>query len=101
MRSLKLTDTFAVSRILKKMHIRPDVKEGMSQEQLGADLLFKFIENIGEAEEEVTAFLADLNEISVEEFKKLDFDEGWKLLEEFKNLKGLKSFFMQVGKLMK
>jgi hypothetical protein len=101
MRSLKLKDAFAVSRILKKMHIRPDVKEGMSQEQLGADLLFKFVENIGEAEEEVLSFLADLKEIKASELAEMDFEEFMTIIEEFKNLKGLKSFFTQVGKLMK
>jgi hypothetical protein len=31
----------------------------------------------------------------------MDFDEFLSIIEEFKNLKGLKSFFTQVGKLMK
>jgi hypothetical protein len=101
MRSLKLKDAFSVSRILKKMHIRPEVKEGMSQEQLGADLLFKFIENIGEAEEEVLTFLADLKEMKASELAEMDFEEFLTIIEEFKNLKGLQSFFTQVGKLMK
>jgi hypothetical protein len=101
MRSLKLKDAFSVSRILKKMHIRPDVKEGTSQEQLGADLLFKFVENIGEAEEEVLSFLADLKEMKAADLAEMDFEEFMTIIEEFKNLKGLKSFFSQVGKLMK
>jgi len=101
MRNLKFQDTFAVARILKKMHIRPDVKDGMTQEQLGADLIFKFVENIGEAEEEVLAFLADLNGMEPKELAELDFEETVKMIEEFKNIKGLRSFFQQVGKLMK
>lgn len=101
MRNLKLKDAFAVSRILKKMHIRPDVKDGMTQEQLGADLVFKFVENIGEAEDEVLALLADLNGMEAEKLAELDFEESAKLIEEFKNLKGLQGFFQQVGKLMK
>ena len=101
MRNLKLKDAFAVSRILKKMHIRPDVAEGMSQEQLGADLVFKFVENIGEAEEEVLAFLADLKGMKPDELAELDFEEMANMIEDFKNLKGLQGFFQQVGKLMK
>lgn len=101
MRSLKLKDAFAVSRILKKMHIRPDVKEGMTQEQLGADLIFKFVENIGEAEEEVLSFLADLKEMKPKELAELDFEEFANIIDEFKELKGLQGFFQQVGKLMK
>ncbi|WP_423408019.1 hypothetical protein AABM38_20455 [Heyndrickxia sp. MSNUG] len=101
MRNLKLKDAFAVSRILKKMHIRADVKDGMTQEQLGADLVFKFVENIGEAEEEVLALLADLKGMKPDELAEADFEELTNLIEEFKNLKGLQSFFQQVGKLMK
>lgn len=101
MRQLKLKDAFAVSRILKKMHIRPDVKDGMTQEQLGADLLFKFVENIGEAEEEVLTLLADLKGVKADELAELDFEESAKLIEDFKNIKGLQGFFLQVGKLMK
>lgn len=101
MRNLKLKDTFAVSRILKKMHIRPDVTKGVTQEQLGADLLFKFIENIGEAEDEVLALLADLKGMNAEELAEQDFEEMANLIEDFKNLKGLSGFFQQVGKLMK
>jgi replication fork clamp-binding protein CrfC len=101
MRNLVLKDAFAVSRILKKMQIRPEVKEGTTQEQVGADLIFKFVENIGEAEEEVTALLADLKGVNPEELANMDFEEVANLIEDFKNLKGLQSFFQQVGKLMK
>jgi hypothetical protein len=101
MRDLKLKDAFTVSRILKKMKIRPEVEGDISQQELGAQILFKFVESIGDAEEEVTAFLADLHGKKADEFKELGLDEFVTLLEEFKNLKGLKSFFQQVGKLMK
>lgn len=101
MRSLKLKDTFAVSRILKKMKIRPEVTDEISQSELGAQIIFKFVESIGDAEEEVTAFLADLKEIKVEELQEKDFDELATIIEEFKNLKGIQGFFTQVGKLMK
>lgn len=101
MRELKLKDAFSVSRILKKMKIRPEVGEDISQQELGAQLLFKFIESIGDAEEEVTSFLADLKGIKPEEFKELGLEEFMTIIEEFKELKGLKGFFSQVGKLMK
>lgn len=100
MRQLKFKDTFTVSRILKKMKIKPDVKDGITQEEFGAAILFKFIENLGDAEEEVTAFLADLKGIKSEELSELDMDQFGEIIEEFKNLKGLQGFFMQVGKLM-
>jgi hypothetical protein len=101
MRSLKLKDAFAVSRILKKMNIRPDITDGITQEQLGAELIFKFVENLGDAEDEVTALLADLIGEEVSVLKDKEFDELLSIIEEFKNLKGIKSFFTQVGKLMR
>jgi hypothetical protein len=101
MRELKLTDAFAVSRILKKMKIRPEVTENITQQELGAQLIFKFIEGIGDAEEEVIAFLASLKEMKPEELKELGLEEFLNILEEFKSLKGLNGFLQQVGKLMK
>jgi hypothetical protein len=101
MRNLKLKDAFAVSRILKKMHIRPDIVEGMSEQQFGTELVMKFVENIGEAEEEVLAFIADLKGMEPDKLAELDFEEAATLIEDFKNLKGLQGFFTQVGKLMK
>jgi hypothetical protein len=101
MRELKLKDAFSVSRILKKMKIRPEVGEDISQQELGAQIMFKFVEGIGEAEEEVTTLLADLKGMKPDEMKELGLEESLKLIEEFKELKGLKGFFTQVGKLMK
>lgn len=101
MRALKLPDVFTVSRILKKMNIKPDFKSIQSSDQLGIELILKFVEGIGDAEEEVTSFLADLKGMKVEEIKQLDFEQSAELLKEFQELPGLKSFFMSVGKLMK
>lgn len=101
MRNLVFKDAFAVSRILKKMHIRPEIKDGMTQEQLGADLVFKFFESLGDAEEEVLAFIADLKGIKPDELANMDFDQVSAIIDEFKEIKGLQSFFTQVGKLMK
>lgn len=101
MRNLVFKDTFTVSRILKKMNIRPNVVEGMTQEQFGAEIFFKFIENIGDAEGEVLSFIADLKGMKPDELANLDFDQVATVIDEFKEMKGLKGFFTQVGKLMK
>lgn len=101
MRNLKLPDAFTVSRILKKMNIKPDFKGIQTGEQLGIELILKFVEGIGDAEEEVIAFLADLKGMKVEDLKELDFEKSAELLKEFQEIPGLKSFFMSVGKLMK
>lgn len=101
MRSLKFTDVFTVSRILKKMNIKIDFQSIQSGDQLGIELILKFMEGIGDAEEEVTAFFADLKGVKTKEIKELDFEQSAELLKEFQELPGLKSFFMSVGKLMK
>lgn len=101
MRNLKFKDTFTLSRILKKMRIRPEMQDGMTQEQFGTELVFKFVENLGEAEEEVLMFIADLKGMDAKELADLDIEEVANLIDEFRNLKGLQSFFQQVGKLMK
>lgn len=83
------------------MHIRPEIKDGVTQEQFGADLVFNFLENIGEAEEEVLGFIADLKGIKPDELANMDFEQVGTIIDEFKQMKGLKGFFTQVGKLMK
>lgn len=101
MRSLKFTDVFTVSRILKKMQIKPNFSADHTQESLGAEIIIKFFENLGDAEEEVTSFLADLKGMSKEDFQKLSFEESAKVLQEFKEMPGLKGFLDSVTKLMK
>jgi hypothetical protein len=100
MRNLQFKDVFTVSRILKKMQLKFDVK-GLTQEELGAKLIYQFVENIGEAEEEVTNFLADLKGIDKARLQSSPIDEIFSLIEEFKKLPGLSAFFTQVGKSMK
>lgn len=100
MRNLELRDVFTLSRILKKMQLKIDTK-GFSAEELGNNLLFQFIENIGEAEKEVTEFLADLKGIDVERLRSSSIEEVFAMIDEFKELPGLNTFFTQVGKSMK
>ncbi|WP_025027760.1 hypothetical protein [Caldalkalibacillus mannanilyticus] len=101
MRKLTFPDVFKVSRILKKMKIRPEILEDSSQESVGLDIIMKFLENLGDAEEEVTAFLADLKEMSMEEFKQLDLEQTAEVIKEFSEIPGLQSFLKVVSKSMK
>jgi hypothetical protein len=100
MRELKFTDVFTVSRILKKMNIRAEFQAAMSAQQVGIVLMQQVMESLGEAEKEVTAFLADMKGIKESEIKKLTLDETFDLIEEFRSQPQLTSFFARVSKLM-
>jgi hypothetical protein len=98
MRALKTKDIFTVSRILKKMKIKPEVNQDTTQAQLGVELMIQFVQNLGEAEEEVSAFFADLKGITPAEFAELDLEETAEIINEFKQLKGLNAFLSQAFK---
>lgn len=98
MRKLKGTDIFAMSKILKKMGIKPDVKKGMTQEQLGVDMFVMVLENIHLAEDEINEFMSGLIGISKEEFAELELEEMMDIFAQFKEQKGLDTFFKQLGK---
>jgi hypothetical protein len=108
MRDLKFPDVFAVIRIIKKAGISRQVRtifaesgEETSQKELGAKFLFSVIENLAEAQTEITEFLASLKETNKEEVEKLSLEETMELLTDFLNHPGLKSFLSSVSKLMK
>ncbi|WP_100406265.1 hypothetical protein [Bacillus solitudinis] len=101
MRSLVFKDVFTMSRILKKMQIKPEYKKSMSQEELGIEIMLKVVEGIGDAEQEVTAFLADLKGIDVGRLATFDAEETFALIEEFKEHPQVNSFLQRAIKLMK
>ena len=98
MRSLKTSDIFVMSRILKKMNIDLDIKDGMTESQAGAMFIQKIAENLYLAENEVNEFMGELVGMSGEEFNELDIEQTFKYFNEFKNQKGLKTFFKLASK---
>lgn len=98
-RPLVGNDIFKLSRILKKMEIKFDVKEGMTQEQLGAELIMKAFENLHLAQKEVNEFMGSLIGIDGKAFGELPISEYFEYLEKFKDIKNIKSFFTQAEKL--
>lgn len=82
MRSLKTSDLFALTRIIKKMDIKSDIKaltkdiSSLSDEDklkakdaLNIDLMLLFVENIGSAEKEIYKFLSDLSGVEAKEIE--------------------------------
>lgn len=105
MRKLKTSDLFGLSKILKKMDIKSDIKAlakdvtGLSDEEkakasqeLQIDLAMLFVENIGSAEKEIYNFLADITENTVEKIKDMDLGDFINLIKELFSQEGLGSF---------
>lgn len=95
MRNLKTSDLFTLSRIIKKMNIKEDIKllakdiTGLSNEEkkkaeqsMQIDLTMLFAENIGSAEAEVYKLFADLTDQTVKDIKDMDLDKFIELIQE-------------------
>lgn len=94
MRSLQTSDLFSLTRIIKKMDIKNDIKAlskditALSDEEklkakdsFNIDLMLLFIENIGNAEKEVYKFLASLSGKTEDEIAKQKITETIEMLE--------------------
>ena len=101
MRDLIMSDVYKMSKILKKMGLKPIIDGDMSQVQAGIEIIMQVFENLHLAEKEVNDFIGDLVGITGDEFSKLPFEEGQKYIEEFKNKPGIVNFFKSAGRLMK
>lgn|SRR5690625_807271 len=98
MRNLKTGDIYKMSRILKKMDLKFDVQEGITQEQMGIYMIQKVLENLHLAEKEVNEFLSELIGITPKEFADLPLGEVINIYEQFKNQKDLIPFLKLAGK---
>ncbi|MEZ7173585.1 hypothetical protein [Sporosarcina sp. OR05] len=98
MRPLMTMDVFRMSKILKKMDLKLEIKDGMTQEQVGAQVIQQIAENLHQAEEEVNGFLADLVGIEAKKFAKLPIEETLEIFTLFKGQKGIMNFLKLAGK---
>ncbi len=97
LRGLKVKDMYKMSRILKKIGLKLDMKD-KNQSELGAEIMLKIAENLHLAETDVNEFLSDLAGIELEEFEELSIKEVKKLYDEFRNLEGVSDFLSKAGK---
>ena len=100
MRGLKTQDIYKMSRILKKMGVKVSIGKNDTMESVGADFILKCLENLHLAEKEVNSFLGELIGMKPDEFNELEIEDAAKVLNEFRNLKGLESFFTLAAKSM-
>lgn len=98
MRKIKTGDIYKMSRILKKLNIKTDLKDGISMTQAGVQVFQKALENLHQAEEEVNEFMADLVGITAEEFSDLPIGETMKIFREIQKQEDLRPFLKLAGK---
>lgn len=98
MRKLKTGDIYKMSRILKKMDIKLTVEEGVSQTQMGIQMVQRILENLHQAEKEVNEFLAELIGITSEEFNELSLGEVADVFNQFKNQEDIGAFLKLAAK---
>lgn len=98
LRNIKGSDIFIMSKILKKMKLKPEVQPGMTQQQLGVDLFVLVLENLHLAQNEINEFMADLAGMTKEEFASLDIVDTMEVFAKFKEQKGVQVFLKLLGK---
>lgn len=105
MRTLKTADLFSLSRILKKMNVKDDIKKvatnvtGLAEEDkkkaeqtMQIELMMIFVENIGSAEKEINKLLGDLTGKTPKEIEDLGLPELIDLFKELMAQEGVGSF---------
>ena len=100
MRQLTTEDLFKMSRIWAAMDLRLDPR-GKSQDQFGAELIFAIVGRLHMAREEMLDWLADLNDMSVEDVATLELPKLLSMLKEVFSIPGVLDFFKQAGRLTK
>lgn len=110
-RKLKTADLFSLSRIIKKMDIRDEIKglardiTGLSGEEkkevgeeLSINLSLLFMENVGNAEKEIYKLFASLVDKTVEEIEEMELDKFFELIQELFNQEGFENFLSKALK---
>jgi len=104
MRKLVFNDAYRVSKILRKMGIKINADESgkeKSQNQMGADMIQGFFENMDKAQNEINDFLGSLFGMNGKEFGDLPIEDSFNKFQEFKEVPQLQGFFKLVSTLMK
>ncbi|MCH3962692.1 MAG: hypothetical protein LKE46_00220 [Clostridium sp.] len=110
-RGLKTKDLFSFTRIIKKMNIKPELKKlvkdvtGKTEEEkkamqrdLKVDIMFTFIESIGNADQEIYKFLGDLADKKPKEIEDQPPQDTMQMVEELFNEDGFGDFLSSAVK---
>jgi len=111
MRKLKTSDLFSLSRILKKMNIKDEIKvlakditgatseeKKKAEQDMEIELAMLFVENIGAAEKEIYKFFADLTGKTAADIENMDLNDFMNLVQELFNQEGFESFLSTASK---
>lgn len=101
MRNLKGNDIFVVSRMLKKLDVKFEVKKGMSQEELGGILIKQLFENIHLIQDEFNEFLGSLCGLSGQEIGNLELNMYLDKISQLKDKIAGTDFLRNAMQLMK
>jgi hypothetical protein len=114
MRKLGFPDVFTVSRILKAMDFKAEFEQlakifkesgeslDFTNQALKMELIFKFITNLGAAEEQFYKWIAELYKVEDVELIKFEaVDQIEEIISDFTNQSHLGKLFSGLGKLTK
>lgn len=93
MRKLNTNDFIKCASLLGKIGKELEIDEGMSNAQVGVSI---FATCMKHAETDFKIILADIAEMTVEEFEQQDFDFPIVLIEQISEQQNLQSFFIRV-----
>lgn len=104
-RNLKTKDLFSFTRIIKKMNMKSEIKELVqdvtgktdeekkaAEQELKIDLILMFVENIGNAEQEIYKLLADLSDKKPQEIEEQSPKDTFEMVNELFNEEGFGDF---------
>lgn len=105
MRNLRTSDLFSLSKIIKKMNIKEDIKALVKnitnlnteerknvEKAMQIDLVMLFVENISTAEKEVYKLFADISNKSTKEIEEMGISEFIKLVQDLFNQEDIGDF---------
>lgn len=110
MKDLRFEDVFTISKIIKKMNIREEIKKSIKDttsnnddenkedhesfaESLGIDVALLFVENIPAAEKEVYSLFSNLTEKKIEDVKKMKATEVFEIVKSWFTNEDMKQVF--------
>ena len=105
MRNLRTSDLFSLSKIIKKMNIKEDIKALVKnitnlnteerknvEKAMQIDLVMLFVENISTAEKEVYKLFADISSKSPKEIEEMGVSEFIELVQDLFNQEDIGDF---------
>jgi hypothetical protein len=103
-RELLFEDTFLLSEIIDKMDLQADLnklfddakKHPDAQAYLGGQLILSIVKRIHKAKDEITLFIANITDSSVEDIKKLKMSEIIAILKDLFKDEQFQDFFKRV-----